>query len=254
MKLKRLQTNGHNSIAKRLKTNEPKCEEIFTNTDNSSECSSDSLASCSELVTKGIFLKTNVELTKCLALDCEMVGVGHCYSNALARCSLVNYNGEVVVDVYVKPGQPVTDYRTKWSGIRREDLKDGHCFDDVRKFVRKIIEGCILVGHALHSDLLALKLTHPRHLVRDTSKYCPIRGLAGLKQNMTPSLRDLAGILLNETIQDGEHCSVEDARATMSLYRLCESQWEKELRGELSNESYLSDMYWPSWTRNRHQT
>ena len=263
MKLKR-QSKGISSSAKRLKTINRSpvsfgnggnlSEEGEKIGDNLSECSTDSVVSTSDNLASEVELETAANLTECLALDCEMVGVGIYRSTALARCSVVNYNGDVVCDVYVKPEQPVTDYRTKWSGIRKGDLTDGCTFQEARKQVRKIIKGHILIGHSLHSDLHALNLSHPGHLMRDTSKYCPIRGLAGLQCNMTPSLRDLASILLSRTIQDGEHCSVEDAGAAMSLYKLCEQQWEKELRGELSNESYLSDLYWPSWTRTGNPT
>ena len=257
MRLKR-QSKDISPSAKRLKTivkapvsfeNGRKSSEGEIVRDNSSECSTDSLRSTCDSLASEIEVETAAELTQCLSLDCEMVGVGIYRSSALARCSVVNYNGDVVCDVYVKPEQPVTDYRTKWSGIRKGDLNDGCTFQEARTQVRQIITGHTLVGHSLHSDLHALNLSHPRHLMRDTSKYCPIRGLAGLQCNMTPSLKDLTSILLSRTIQDGEHCSVEDARAAMSLYQLCEQQWEKELRGELSNQSYLSDLYWPSWTR-----
>jgi DNA polymerase III epsilon subunit-like protein len=257
MRLKR-QSKDISSSAKRLKTfnrspvsfqNGGKCSgEDEKLSDNLSECSTDSLLSTSDSLASEIEVETAADVTECLALDCEMVGVGIYRSTALARCSVVNYNGDVVCDVYVKPEQPVTDYRTKWSGIRKGDLSNGCTFQEARKQVLKIIKGHILVGHSLHSDLHALNLSHPRSSMRDTSKYFAIRRLAGLQRNMTPSLRDLASILLSRTIQDGEHCSVEDAQAAMSLYKLCEQQWEKELRGELSNQSYLSDLYWPSWT------
>ena len=35
---------------------------------------------------------------------------------------------------------------------------------------------------------------------------------------------------LGEQIQTGEHSSVEDAQATMKLYRLVERSWEQSLR------------------------
>ncbi len=265
MRLKRQSIKDISPSAKRLKTVRSPTPVSLENggkfseegeklSDNLSECSTDSLPSTSDSLASEIEVETAADVTQCLALDCEMVGVGIYRSSALARCSVVNYDGDVVCDVYVKPEQPVTDYRTKWSGIRKGDLNDGCTFKQARKQVQKIIKGHILVGHSLHSDLHALNLSHPRHLMRDTSKYCPIRGLAGLQRNMTPSLKGLASILLNYTIQDGEHCSVEDARAAMSLYKLCEQQWEKELRGELSNQSYLSDLYWPSWTRTGNPT
>ena len=58
-----------------------------------------------------------------LALDCEMVGVkeksqyttSHPRSKEpsfLARVSIVNENGVCIYDKFVKPNQPVTDYRS----------------------------------------------------------------------------------------------------------------------------------------------
>lgn len=186
--------------------------------------------------------------TRCLAVDCEMVGVGENRSSALGRCSVVNYNGDVLFDAFVRPDEPVTDYRTRWSGIRESDLKEALSFKKARKEVKQIIKNCVLIGHSVQCDLHALNLFHPRHLLRDTSQYHPIRSLAGLPVNVTPSLKELSSILLSQNIQESEHCSVEDARAAMSLYKLCEDQWEKGLQGELNTQSYLSDLYWPSWT------
>lgn len=65
-------------------------------------------------------------LTKALAVDCEMVGVGPKGEESIvARVSLVNQYGKCVYDKYVKPTQPVTDYRTAVSGIRPDDLAQG---------------------------------------------------------------------------------------------------------------------------------
>ncbi|XP_047556784.1 RNA exonuclease 4 isoform X1 [Lutra lutra] len=65
-------------------------------------------------------------LTRALAMDCEMVGVGPKGEESIAaRVSIVNQYGKCVYDKYVKPTQPVTDYRTAVSGIRPESLKQG---------------------------------------------------------------------------------------------------------------------------------
>ena len=47
--------------------------------------------------------------------------------NMLARCSLVDYHGNVVYDTYVAPTAHVWDYRTFISGIRHRDLVGGGC-------------------------------------------------------------------------------------------------------------------------------
>ena len=76
--------------------------------------------------------------TKYLAIDCEMVGTGPKGSvSQLARCSLVSYDGDVVYDKFINPSVPVTDYRTRWSGIRRSDLINAMPYSEARKEVRK---------------------------------------------------------------------------------------------------------------------
>uniref|UniRef100_A0AAQ4P0C2 Interferon stimulated exonuclease gene n=1 Tax=Gasterosteus aculeatus aculeatus TaxID=481459 RepID=A0AAQ4P0C2_GASAC len=69
-----------------------------------------------------------------VALDCEMVGTGpggRC--SELARCSILDYHGNVLYDQYVRPLRPVTDYRTRWSGIRRKDLLNAVPFAQARE-------------------------------------------------------------------------------------------------------------------------
>ena len=67
-----------------------------------------------------------ISLTRAVAIDCEMVGVGpNGEDSLLARVSLVNHFGKCIYDKYVKPTEKVTDYRTEFSGIRPEDIKDG---------------------------------------------------------------------------------------------------------------------------------
>lgn len=59
-----------------------------------------------------------------LAIDCEMVGIGPDGSkNSLARVSIVDYNGMILLDTFVRQRRVVTDYRTFVSGIHEEDLQ-----------------------------------------------------------------------------------------------------------------------------------
>lgn len=183
-----------------------------------------------------------------VALDCEMVGVGDKKSNALGRCSIVDYDGCVLFDTYVKPSQPITDYRTQWSGIRPRNMKNAIAFCSARNRVKRIIKNRVLVGHALQNDLKVLRLKHSSELTRDTSKHIPLRALAGFPRNSTPSLKRLSRQLLKWDIQVNEHDSVEDAMAAMLLYKKCEAEWEKDTKKK-SDQSYLEDAYWPSWTK-----
>lgn len=39
--------------------------------------------------------------------------------------------------------------------------------------VSRLLEGKVLVGHALHNDLDVLMMNHHRHMIRDTACYHP---------------------------------------------------------------------------------
>jgi hypothetical protein len=71
-------------------------------------------------------LANNMSVTKVLALDCEMVGIGpKGRTSSLARICVVNSFGNVIYDKFVKQRERVTDYRTEVSGIKKGDLLNG---------------------------------------------------------------------------------------------------------------------------------
>lgn len=145
-----------------------------------------------------------------LAIDCEMVGLGHMGSeSALARVSLVNFHGHVVLDTFVQPREKVTDYRTWVSGVKETDVANAPEFDVVQKQVAKLVEGRILIGHAIENDTKALLLSHPAPFVRDTQKCKQLREAAKTKR---PGLKKLAEVELGIKIQEGRHSSVSWGR------------------------------------------
>lgn len=171
---------------------------------------------------------------KFLALDCEMVGTGpppHT-DDLLARVSLVNFHGEQIYDSYVLPPSKqdrVQDYRTHVSGITPWHLRPTYArpFAEVQRQVSDLLNDKVLVGHALKKDLEALQLTHPKRDIRDTSRYAPFRIES---RGKPPALRNLAKSELGLIIQTGEHSSVEDARATMGLFRKEKQGFEEDNR------------------------
>lgn len=190
------------------------------------------------------FVKDNpIAPNQFVALDCEMVGVGEGKRSALARVSIVNYDGTVAYDKYVKPDEEITDYRTRWSGIRKSDMLRAISMPQARKEVIAILRNKVIVGHALKSDFEVLQINLPSTLRRDTAKYRWLRQVANIHINVTPSLKTLAMNILHKNIQNGEHCSVEDARTAMELYRMVSSKWETDLKGH--GKSFMEDQYWP---------
>lgn len=178
-------------------------------------------------------LHSTHKVGKYVSLDCEMVGTGpppH-LDHVLARVSLVNFHGEQIYDSYVLPpeGVKVEDYRTFVSGIRPSHLVTGYAraFKEVQKDVAALLQGRILVGHALRNDLHALLLSHPKRDLRDTSRHPKFRVES---KGKPPALRNLAKSELGMEIQAGEHSSVEDARAAMMLFQKEKAGFEEENR------------------------
>lgn len=167
------------------------------------------------------------ETGKYIAMDCEFVGVGEeGKESALARASLVNYHGHTIYDKYVKPEEPVTDWRTWVSGIAPHHMRDAVLFKQAQDEIAQILDGRILVGHSIKNDLDALLLSHPKMSIRDTSRYPPFRELS---KGRSPALKKLAAEVLNIEIQGASHSSVEDSIATMLLFRLHRRDFEKRL-------------------------
>ncbi|KAG0261567.1 3'-5' exonuclease [Mortierella polycephala] len=167
------------------------------------------------------------KIGKYIGIDCEMVGVGpDGEQSALARVSIVNFHGITILDLYVKPMERVTDFRTAVSGITPRLLSKAIDFQDAQRQVAEVIMDKIVVGHAVHNDFKALLLDHPQRLIRDTSRYKPFREMA---KGKTPSLKKLALEILGIKIQDGSHSSVEDARITILLYRKHKDAWDSSL-------------------------
>eukprot|EP00040_Diaphanoeca_grandis_P029186 m.170281 g.170281 ORF g.170281 m.170281 type:complete len:451 (+) comp31607_c0_seq2:274-1626(+) len=156
-----------------------------------------------------------------VAIDCEMVDTVH--GKELARVSLTNAVGEVLLDKLVCPKGKIVDYLTEFSGIT-EDILQGvdTTLENIHDHLQAILwKGSVLVGHSLENDLYALKLYHPR--VIDTAvRY---QGKFGMQK-----LRVLSRRHLDRIIQDGAagHDSVEDARATMDLALRLLMQAEKQ--------------------------
>lgn len=168
----------------------------------------------------------DVEIGKYIGIDCEMVGVGGDEDRSvLARVSMVNFHGTQIYDSFVRPKEFVTDWRTHVSGVSTKNMATAREFDEVQKDVAEILKGRILVGHAIKNDLEAMLLSHPKREIRDTSKFS---GFRKYSNGRTPSLKKLAKEILGVDIQGGEHSSIEDARATILLFRKHKSAFDVE--------------------------
>ncbi|KAG1937797.1 RNA exonuclease [Pimephales promelas] len=94
-----------------------------------------------------------------------------CYTTQgleLARVTVVNSSLQVIFDSFVKPGNDVIDYNTRFSGISEDDVKGtSSSLHDVQAVLLSFINAdTILIGHGLENDLASLKVSSNAMLSR----------------------------------------------------------------------------------------
>ncbi|XP_078273600.1 RNA exonuclease 5 [Rhinoraja longicauda] len=165
-------------------------------------------------------------------LDCEMCLTKN--GRELTRVSVVNAKGGCLMDELVKPGNPILNYLTKFSGITWKMLAPVKTkLKDVQARVKKILpRNAVLVGHSLNNDLKALQMIHPN--VLDTSLL--FVGESGRKFK----LKDLVKNILGREIQSKEmsgHDPSEDAEGALELAQYFINQGPVKI-AEMSLENF----------------
>jgi len=152
-----------------------------------------------------------------VAVDCEMcrttVGL------ELTRITAVAWNGDVLLDEFVRPSHPIVDYLTKYSGITEDMMRDVKTtLDEVRdRLFRFVKADTVLVGHSLDSDLKALRICHSRIL--DSSILYPHPRGSPYKHKLAYITKGFLRREIQKTDRNG-HDSKEDALAALDLVKL----------------------------------
>lgn len=126
--------------------------------------------------------------TNVVALDCEMVEVDR-WSEGLARVSIVNFHGVVLMDKFVIPEGKITNYRTWVSGVTPDKLlisAGAMQFQDAKKKALAILKDKIIVGHSLGHDFQVLEMhegLRPKERIRDLGKYKKYQSAHASTQN-----------------------------------------------------------------------
>ena len=180
-----------------------------------------------------------------VAIDCEMVGVKPSNKSALAHVAIVDFFGNQIYNKYVLPPggiESISDYRTKYSGISKNTLTNPdnvvEKFKTVKAEVRSILRGKTIVGHGLVNDFTVLEYDPRDNLVWDTTtinlymqngSYQILPNGTVQISRVAKKLKVLAKNIANNNIQKNEinangnpkgHSPLEDARASMNLYRI----------------------------------
>lgn len=141
-------------------------------------------------------------ITPVVAIDCEMVmceDFEKTQKHLIARVSIVNYNGHVLLDSYVNPQRRVINYLTWVSGIKPHHIIGAPGLKDIKQKIENILNGRIIVGHSIKNDFEAIKYTPNVGKVRDISKYSFLKNSVG----KIMSLKNMNDKFLNLKIQSG---------------------------------------------------
>ena len=169
----------------------------------------------------------------------------------LGRVSIVNYEGETIFDTFVYYPEPIniTNTDKEFSGIDWNDIdaqNGAQLFSEVQAHLVEIFRDRIVIGHDIQKDLKVILIDLPSHIlrlqgvarwltpvtlditVRDTQQCSRYRQYAIRGAHQGPSLKNLALQVLGRPIKQGRVSSVEDAIATMEIYRNAEADIEQE--------------------------
>jgi hypothetical protein len=162
-----------------------------------------------------------------VAIDCEMVGVGPSRANALVHVAIVDFMGNEIYNKYVIPKDginSITNERFQYSGVSKNLLRDYESrglalpYEQVKYEVAAILDGKKIVGHGLDNDFAVLEYMPNPFMIWDTTKIPEYLRNNGSAQK----LKHLASKIGNNIQKNNGkgHSPLEDARASMNLYRV----------------------------------
>ncbi|KAJ7783703.1 hypothetical protein DFH07DRAFT_199489 [Mycena maculata] len=166
-----------------------------------------------------------------ISLSTVCVGVGPGGTTSmLARVVLVDFQGEYILDRFVRPTMNVVDYRFATTGIQNWQLvsKDAIHFNILQQEVANKIRGKIVVGHSIWNDLSVLGIPHPAVCTRDVALYQPFRNSLRSPHQVV-GLQTLCWQLMRRRCQEGLIDPSENARAALDLYRSAAKEWESAI-------------------------
>ena len=60
------------------------------------------------------------------------------FQNGLARISVVNEHGDVIINTFCKPPGQISDYRYEITGLTPDDLENALDYEECRKIVKRL--------------------------------------------------------------------------------------------------------------------
>ncbi|TRM60239.1 nucleotide-binding protein FRT1 [Schizophyllum amplum] len=174
-----------------------------------------------------------------VGISCVTVGAGpRGDTDMLARVAIVGFDGNTILDVYVAPTSPVTDYREAKTGIKAAYLHSSRAQNirTVYTTVCNILRNKVVVGYSLWLDFAVLGIQHPAKDTRDNALYLPYR--TALRTQHMAGLKTLAWRFLGRNISECYMDPIEHARVAVDLYRTYMTDWE----GSIASRKWPCDL------------
>ena len=174
--------------------------------------------------------ETQQDSRSLVAIDCEMVYTTS--SMELAQLSILDSEGNVIMNEYILPQNTILDLNTRYSGITPNCLFNAISPAEIIPRMTKldITKETIFVGHGLENDLNAMRIIHTRCI--DSAILFPHpRG-----SPYRLSLKFLVKRYLNRSIQESVagHDPAEDARGALDVIK-----WRaKNPRGQIGDDPF----------------
>ncbi|KAF0476152.1 RNA exonuclease 4 [Gigaspora margarita] len=175
-------------------------------------------------------------------LDCEFMLIGPrkatILNTVVVQVAIVDYDGNILLNEYVRPDAPISYWRTSRDYLYINGTSPAQMLSKVHQ----IVKDKIIVGFNLFNDITGLRINNSPDMLRDV-ELCP---KYKLRNGLTLSLKAAVQMDLNRTIQRGGfHEALEDALATMELFRVNRDFWDdmipkRDFRVTKTSESTLA--------------
>lgn len=143
-----------------------------------------------------------------VAIDCEMMICKN--GKQLGRITILDNNGSVIYDTYIRPQSEVVDYLEKYSGLNSINTGNGVDMSQMHRDILEIVgTTTFLVGHGLENDLEAMNFY--------TEKLIDTSYLFLSSEGYKIKLSQLSKKLFGSVIQEKSHSSKEDAFCCLKL-------------------------------------
>ncbi|KAK9908817.1 hypothetical protein WJX75_003286 [Coccomyxa subellipsoidea] len=187
------------------------------------------------------------------SIDVECVATGRDHNaRAVAQISLVDQYEQVILNLYVRPQQPVVSYLTPLTGLTRELLDEqGVPLEEAQRILRQYLpRHGILVGQNIGKDVDWLQL-------KEGQDYESLVDLSGVYRVWNSKYKTwsvfgqdhLAKVLLGWDSQNASHDAVGDAIKSIRLFNLYNTLKADPKAWQQAQETVMAAEVQPSFAK-----